>query len=187
MPANKRKEKLRTAYEEIADILEMQKAEGEKNIYISKETNKRFKLTVYGFEPENNYNKRLEIFKLEKQLAVLKKQNDELSEINETLIKRKEGLKKQLEKCYEYSGGLKKKKGFINKLLKEVLDKNVSLEKKYTKLRKQNENITKQMDNLKETKANLLKQFEDVVEKGRQQKRQIRELQEALTAKKRDS
>jgi chromosome segregation ATPase len=181
---NNRKEKLETAFEIIADILDMKKISGQQNVYEEKGTKKRYKLTKRGFEPENHYNNRLKILKLEKQIKILTKQKAELEEINETLVKRKDGLSGQLAKCHEITGKQKKERGFINKLLKEVVDKNIALEKRYQRQQKLNENMNRQLENLKISKANLLDQYNNLVSKSQEQKKQIQELQKALTARK---
>ncbi len=174
--------KFKTAYDIIAHILGLEKISGNENGYIKTDNKKRFIRTKWGFEPEEKHNLRIMVLKLEHKLGKLIQRTDELAYDNEVLTRKKEGLTKQLRKSQEFSKEVRREKGFIRKLLKEVLDKNVALEKKYLRLEKHKMNISKQLENLISTKAHLLEQYNALIEKNSQQKKQLQEMQKAISS-----
>jgi chromosome segregation ATPase len=169
-----------TAYDIIAHILGLQPENGKSEIYIKKGSGKRYRRTKWGFEPVEKHNLRIDALRLGHKLDRLKSENEELKYQNESLIRKTEGLRKQLALCQENGKKLKKEKGFINKLLKEVLDKNLSLDKKYDRLLKSKESTEKQLENLKLSKANLLEQYNALIEKNRDQKKHLQEFQKVI-------
>ena len=169
-----------TAYDVIAHILGLEKIPERDNLYIKPKNRKRYIRTKWGFEPEEKYNLRIVILKLEYRLEKLIQRTEELTYDNDTLIRKKDGLAKQLNKSHEYSKESRREKRFISKLLKEVLDKNVALEKKFLRLENHTVNIEKQLENLKLTKSNLLDQYNALIDKNSQQKKQLQELQKVI-------
>ena len=171
--------KFRTAYDIIAHILGLQPA-GKRDIYIKKDSGKKYRRTRCGFEPVEKHNLKIEVLRLGHKMDTLKNENEELRFQNENLIRKTEGLRKQLALSQENGKKFKKEKGFLNKLLKEVLDKNLSLDKKYDRLLKSKENTDKQLENLKLSKAHLLEQYNSLIEKNRDQKKHLQELQNVI-------
>ena len=172
--------KFLTAYDLIAYILGLEKIPNRENLYLHIKTRKRYFRTKWGFEPEEKYNLRIVVLKLEHKLEKLMQRVEELSFDNDVLIRKKEGLTKQLRKSQDYSKETRREKRFISKLLKEVLDKNVALEKRFLRLENHTVNIEKQLENLKVTKSNLLDQYNALIEKNSQQKKQLQELQKVI-------
>ena len=138
-----------TAYDIIAHILGLEKISERDSLYINPKNRKRYFRTKWGFEPEEKYNLRIVVLKLEYKLEKLIQRTEELTYDNDTLIRKKDGLAKQLKKSHEYSKESRREKRFISKLLKEVLDKNVALEKKFLRLENHTVSIEKQLENLK--------------------------------------
>jgi len=169
-----------TAYDIIAHILGLEKIPDKKNLYLNPKNEKRYFRTKWGFEPEEKHNLRIVVLKLEHKLEKLQQKVEELTFDNDTLIRKKEGLAKQLRISHDYSKETRREKRFVSKLLKEVLDKNVALEKKFLRLENHTANIEKQLENLKVTKANLLEQYNALIEKNSQQKKQLQELQKVI-------
>lgn len=172
--------KFRIAYDVIAHILGIYQVPGKDNIYMTKDHKKRYIRTKWGFEPVEKHNLKIRNMYLEREIDKLKKQNEELYYDYESAVKKAEGLRKQLELCYENTRKLKHEKGFVNKLLKEMLDKNLAYDKKYERLLKSKENLDKQLENLKSSKANLLEQYNALVEKNRDQKKHLQEFQKVI-------
>lgn len=169
-----------TAYDIIAHILGLERIPDRENVYLHTKTKKRYFRTKWGFEPEEKYNLRIEVLKLEHKLEKLNQRVEELTYDNDGLIRKKEGLTKQLRKSQDYSKEARREKRFISKLLKEVLDKNVALEKKFLRLENHTVNIEKQLENLKDTKANLLVQYNALIDKNSQQKTQLQGQQKVI-------
>ena len=173
--------KFRTAYDIIAHILGLQQLTGKEKIFVKKDSGKRYIRTKWGFEPVEKHNLKIKILRLEHEIDKLKTENEELKYNNETLIRKKEGLKKQLALSQDNGKKLKKEKGFLNKLLKEVLDKNLSLDKRYERQLKSREKTDKQLENLKSSKDHLLEQYNSLIEKNREQKKHLQELQKVIS------
>ncbi len=169
-----------TAYDIIAHILGLEKIPDKENLYINPKNRKRYFRTKWGFEPEDKHNLRIVVLKLEHKLEKLMQKVEELTFDNDTLIRKKEGLAKQLRISHAYSKEMRREKRFVSKLLKEVLDKNVALEKKFLRLENHTENTEKQLENLNVTKSNLLEQYNALIEKNSQQKKQLQELQKVI-------
>ena len=172
--------KFKTAYDIIAHVLGLQQLPEKDNIYINNNTKKRFIRTKWGFEPTEKHNLKVKTLRLEHIIEKLNREIDELRSDNDALIRKREGLRKQLNLSQEYTKRMKKEKGFISKLLKEVLDKNIALDKKYERLLKSEENTDKQLENLRSSKEHLLEQYNNLVEKNREQKKHLQELQKAI-------
>ena len=174
--------KFKTAYDIIAHALGLQQLPEKDNLYISNDTQKRFIRTKWGFEPTEKHNLKVKTLRLEHEIEKLNRELNELRSDNDALVRKREGLRKQLNLSQEYTKRMKKEKGFISKLLKEVLDKNIALDKKYERLLKSKENTDKQLENLRSSKEHLLEQYNNVVEKNREQKKHLQELQRAIVS-----
>ncbi len=173
--------KFKTAYDIIAHVLGLRLLKEQEKIYVLKgDRSKRFVRTKWGFEPVEKHNLKIRVMYLEHEIEKLIRINEELTYDNDSAQRRREGLRKQLAICQENTKRMKREKGFINKLLKEVLDKNVALDKKYERLVKNKENADKQLENLKKSKAHLLEQYNDLIEKNREQKKHLREFQKVI-------
>ncbi|MCG8580669.1 MAG: hypothetical protein MI866_12165 [Bacteroidales bacterium] len=165
----------KSAFDVLAFALKLKKHPEFENIYVDK--NKvQYRRTKWGFEKTEKYNLRLALMRKEQKHAHLSDDYNNLIQEFEQLLKRKAGLIQHLETANEKLKENRKEKGFLKKHLKEVLDKNTSLDKRMQRMLKQEENQKLQIEKLKTSKDNLLEQNNFLTDKTRQQKNQINAL-----------
>ncbi|MBK3517232.1 hypothetical protein [Carboxylicivirga marina] len=172
MPSLNKLPIFKTAYDVLAYVLQLKKHPSIEHIYFDK--NKvHYRRTKWGFEKAEKYNLNLALKHKEQQFDRLQQDYDNLSNEYELLLKRKTGLNHHLETANDKLRESKKEKGFFKKHLKEVLDKNTSLEKRMERMLKQEENLKQQVEKLKSSKENLFEQNQHLTEKSRMQRNQI--------------
>ena len=172
-----------TAYDVLAFVLQLKKHPKLSNHYIDK--NKIvYRRTKWGFEKAEKHNLRIGLRRKERLFDQLQNEHDRLQYEHQLVLKRKTGLLKHLEMADEKIKQYKKEKGFFKKHLKEVLDKNTSLEKRMERMLKNEENLHSQIEKLKKTKDNLQEQNQYLTEKSRHQKAQINSFQKLLDQRK---
>ncbi|WP_430813541.1 hypothetical protein [Carboxylicivirga sp. RSCT41] len=165
----------KSAFDVLAFALQLKKHPEFENIYVDKRK-VQYRRTKWGFEKTEKYNLRLALMRKEKKHAQLADEYDNLIQEYEQLLKRKTGLIHHLEAANDKLKDNRKEKGFLKKHLKEVLDKNISLDKRMQRMIKQEENQKQQIEKLKSSKDNLLEQNNYLTDKTRQQKNQINAL-----------
>jgi len=173
----------KTAYDVLAMALGLDRHNTNKNIYIDK-CGTHFIRSKWGFEPTEKYNQKIRIQYQERKIEQL---NQLLADKNyeiEHLLLRQEGLHKQVDLLHDQSKSTKKEKGFLKKLLKEVLDKNLALEKRMERMIHHEENLSMQIAKLKTSKENLLTHNQHLTEKSQQQKLQLHTLQQVIEQQK---
>ena len=179
MPKRKNPPLPETAYDVLALVLQLKKHPTITNLYLDK--NKQlYRRTRWGFEKADKYNLKIALLRKEYRYDQLKDDYDNLCQEYEQLLKRKTGLLHHLEAANDKLKEARKEKGFFKKHLKEVLDKNLSIEKRMERMLNQEENQKNQIDRLKSTKDNLLESNQLLTDKTRQQKSQINSLQKAV-------
>ncbi len=170
---------LKSAYDVLAYVLKLKKHHNLANIYI--DVNKvHYRRTKWGFEKAERYNLNLALLRKEKQYELLMHEYDNLNQKYDQVLKRKTGLIHHLDECNNKLKDYRKEKGFLKRHLKEVLDKNISLDKRMERMLKQEENLQLQIEKLKSTKDNLLEQNHYLTDKTRQQKSLINALQKTI-------
>jgi len=151
-------------------------------MYIDKQ-NTSYIRTQWGFEKAEKHNLRIALRRIERQYDQLNDNYQNLKYDYDQLLQRKTGLVLHLESINEFIKTARKEKGFLKKHLKEVLDKNLALEKRMQRLLRQEDNQQQQIEKLKKTKENLLEQNTHLLDKNKQHKKQISDLQKALEQK----
>ena len=179
MPTNHKHPIVNSAYDILALVLKLKKHSSGENIYVDK--NKTHYLrTKWGFEKTEKYNQRIALKRKERLFDKLLDDYNNLEHDYNLLLQRKTGLNKHLEAANEMLNKARKEKGFFKKHLKEVLDKNVALEKRMERMLRQEENHMFQIEKLKTNKDNLLGQNTLLTDKTRQQKSQINALHKVI-------
>ncbi|MCU4154539.1 hypothetical protein J1N10_01040 [Carboxylicivirga sp. A043] len=179
MPKLKPSPIVKSAYDILAFALNLQRHPQYENIYVDKKKI-NYRRTKWGFEKEEKYNLRLALMRKERQHEQLRYDYNNLAYEYEQLLKRKTGLIHHLEMANNKLKEYRKEKGFLKKHLKEVLDKNISIEKRMQRMLKQEENQQQQIEKLKSSKDNLFEQNNYLTDKTRQQKTQINALQKTI-------
>lgn len=179
MPKLKSSPIIKSAYDVLALALRLKKHQQFEKIYVD-ENNVQYRQTKWGFEQAEKYNFRLALLRKEKKYKLLTDDYDNLTQEYEQLLKRKTGLIHHLVTANEKLKENRKEKGFLKKHLKEVLDKNISIDKRMQRMLKQEENQKQQIEKLKSSKDNLLEQNNYLTDKTRQQKSQINALQKTI-------
>lgn len=172
-----------SAYDVLAMALGLHRHHTSKNIYIDK-YGARFIRRKWGFEPTEKYNQKIKIQYQERKIEQLKQLLADKNYEIEHLLVRQEGLHKQVDLMHDQSKSAKKEKGFLKKLLKEVLDKNLALEKRMERMIHHEENLFMQIAKLKTSKENLLEHNQHLTEKSQQQKQQLQTLQKVIELQK---
>ncbi len=166
----------KSAFDVLAHVLQLKKHTSYSNIYFDK--NKTlYRRTRWGFEKCERYNLQLELSRKQRQYEQLQAKYYDLYDEYEHVMKRKSGLNQHLESLNQLLKQGRKEKGFLKKHLKEVLDKNISIDKRMDRMLKQEANLMQQIEKLKKTKDNLLEHNLLLTDKNRQQKNQIKALQ----------
>jgi chromosome segregation ATPase len=179
MPKIKESSIIKSAYDVLAFALQLKKHPQFENIYVDR--NKvNYRRSKWGFEKEERYNLRLALLRHEKKYEQLMHDYDNLTQEYDQLLKRKTGLVHHLDAANNKLKENRKEKGFLKKHLKEVLDKNISIDKRMQRMLKQEENQKQQIEKLKSAKDNLLEQNNYLTDKTRQQKSQINALQKTI-------
>jgi len=170
---------IQSAYDILALALGLRRHLTNKNIYIDKYKT-HFIRSKWGFEPTEKYNQRLLIQYQERKIEQLNHLLADKDFEIEHVLSRKDGLSRQIHLMQEQSKSAKREKGFLKKLLKEVLDKNLALEKRMERMIHHEENLSMQIAKLKLSKDNLLEHNQHLTEKSRQQKLQLQTLQQVI-------
>jgi len=183
MTSHFHKNLLKSAYDVLAMALGLRRHHIDKNIYIDK-YGAHFIRSKWGFEPTEKYNQKIKIQYLERKIEQLNQLLADKDYEIEHLLLRKEGLDKQIDIMSDQSKSAKKEKGFLKKLLKEVLDKNLALDKRMERMVHHEENLSLQITKLKTSKENLLEHNQHLIEKSQQQKMQLQTLQKVIEQQK---
>lgn len=169
-----------SAFDILAYVLRLKKHSNIDNIYIDK-NNQLYRRTKWGFEKAERINLHLALQRKERQFEQLQSKYYDLLDEYEHVLRRKTGLLQHLESTNEQLKQSRKEKGFLKKHLKEVLDKNLSLDKRMERMENQEANLLQQIEKLKKTRDNLLENNLQLTNKTRQQKNQLNALQQTIT------
>ncbi|WP_439182314.1 hypothetical protein [Carboxylicivirga taeanensis] len=179
MPDNANRRLPVSAYDILAYALQLKQHPTIDNVYLDR-NNIHYRRTKWGFEKAERLNLRLALRRMEKECDLLAQRLDDLSEEYDHLLKRKTGLLQHLDAANNKLKEHRRERGFLKKYLKEVLDKNLSLDKRMERMTKREQNLLQQIDNLKSTKDNLLENNLHLTNKNREQKNQIQTLQKVV-------